>query len=246
MTKDGMEWEGLTLANALERAVQGHPERPFLDFSGEVHTYGSFDESVNRLAAGLRSLGVLRGDTVCTILDNTIDAVAVWFAINRLGAVSVPTNTVYKGEFLRRQVDDSGARVVVVEPDLLDRLAAVAGGIPEVQTVLCSTDAPSLTAVGNARVDALNAYRVDSGAIRSDRRPEDLACLIYTSGTTGPSKGCMVTHSYLFHLASQMLQASRQTQDEVSWTALPLFHLNAVCATVTTTLLLGGLASIAP
>ena len=52
--------------------------------------------------------------------------------------------------------------------------------------------------------------------------------LIYTSGTTGPSKGCMVSHNYVCNLVRQAIASVQTFSDDVLWTALPLFHLNAV------------------
>src|SRR5579872_6463681 len=93
---------GLTTINALFRqALDERPDRQFLDFAGETYTYRQFDHEVARVATGLKALGVERGDRVCSVLENSSDAVMVWLAVNRLGAIYVPINTDYKGEFLR-------------------------------------------------------------------------------------------------------------------------------------------------
>ena len=105
---------GLTTVNALFRqSCEERPDRIFLDFSGETFTYRQFDHEVARLATGLKAMGVERGDRICSVLENGPDAVFVWFAVNRLGAIHVPINTDYKGEFLRHQINDAGARIVV-------------------------------------------------------------------------------------------------------------------------------------
>jgi crotonobetaine/carnitine-CoA ligase len=75
--------------------------------------------------------------------------------------------------------------------------------------------------------------------------PSDLACLIYTAGTTGPSKGCMLSHNYVICMARQIARAWQRTPDDVVWTPLPLFHLNAISIAVVATLSVGGSASIA-
>jgi crotonobetaine/carnitine-CoA ligase len=60
------------------------------------------------MAHALQALGVKAGATVTSLLDNHLDAVVLWIALNKLSAVSVPLNTALKGEFLRHQVVDSG------------------------------------------------------------------------------------------------------------------------------------------
>ena len=102
-----------TVIAALERAVAKHSDRVLLDFSGELHTYGEVDRQSTRLAHAFAALCVQPGQTVVTMLDNNIDAVLCWFAINKLCAVSVPINTALKGEFLRHQIADAGAALVV-------------------------------------------------------------------------------------------------------------------------------------
>lgn len=82
-----------TVIDALERAVARHPDKILLDFSGELYTYAEVDSLSTKMANALTVLGVKAGETVLTMLDNNIDAVTTWLAINKLCAVSVPINT---------------------------------------------------------------------------------------------------------------------------------------------------------
>ena len=84
-----------TVTAALAKASARFATRVFLDFSGDLYTYGAIDTESTRLAHGLIDLGVRKGDTVATILDNNLHAVLAWFAINKAGAISVPVNTAY-------------------------------------------------------------------------------------------------------------------------------------------------------
>ena len=145
MSASWAQGEQQTVTELLEHAVQTHPDRVFLDFTGILYTYADIDRMSASLAAGLQGLGVGPGDTVATILDNNVNAVLALFAITRIGAVSVPVNTAYKGEFLRHQVSDSRAKVVLAEMDYGERLAAVADGLPHVQ-ILALCGAPSASA----------------------------------------------------------------------------------------------------
>ena len=93
-----------TVIAALDRAVARHPDRILLDFSGNLYTYSEVDSLSTRMAHALAALGVKPGETVLTMLDNNIDAVVCWLAINKLRAVSVPINTALKGEIGRAHV----------------------------------------------------------------------------------------------------------------------------------------------
>lgn len=234
-----------TITGALRRAVAAWPERVFLDFDGRQYSFAEFDRESNRLAHGLSGLGVKAGDTVTTILDNNIDALLVWFAINKLGAISVPVNTAYKGEFLRHQLGDAASAVVVAESDYAGRVLEVAAGLPELRVLLHRDAVPAKAAPEGKRVAALESARLDNTApVAHEVRPGDLAMLIYTAGTTGPSKGCMVSHNYAINLARQIITVSGRIQEDVQWTALPLFHMNATSTTILASLLTGGKAVV--
>lgn len=235
-----------TVTRVIARAAQAGDDRPYLDFSGMHYTYGEIDGASSRLARGLAAIGVARGDTVATILDNTVDAVLAWFAVNKLGAISVPVNTAYKGSFLSHQLADCAAAVVLAESDYAQRVLDVAGDLPGVHTLLHRGDTVAGTRTGLrvARLEEITAGGSDF--VAPDIGPADLAMLIYTSGTTGPSKGCMVSHGYVCNLARQYLRSSSLRADDVLWTALPLFHMNATATTVLATAMVGARAAIYP
>src|SRR5688500_5822751 len=84
---------GDTVLHALERAVAAIPDEVFLDFDGELLTFADVDRRSTRLAHGIAALGVGKGDTVVTVLDNNADHILTWLAVNKLGGVWVPINT---------------------------------------------------------------------------------------------------------------------------------------------------------
>jgi carnitine-CoA ligase len=237
-----------TINAAVRRAAAQWPTRVFLDVDGRRISYAEFDAETNRLARGLRQLGVKQGDTVTTILDNNADAIIAWVAINQLGAISVPVNTAYKGEFLRHQLADAASGVVIAEHDYAERVAAISGELPALK-VLVRRGAREPVAVERADVGLVNLESCrapDAGPLGVDVAPGDLAMLIYTAGTTGPSKGCMISHNFAVNLGHQMIRVAGRTPEDVQWTALPLFHMNAVSTTLIASLLVGGTAAVYP
>src|SRR5262245_24060169 len=157
-----------------------------------------------------------------------------WWGTVLAGAVAVPINTAYKGEYLRHQLADSGSKVLLVEPSLVDRSDRVAPDIATLDHVVVLGD--------DAWAARLAAVPV---APAPDVRPSDLATFIYTGGTTGLSKGCMLSHRYHEVLSRQIGVCWRRTADDVVWTPLPLFHFNALVTAVLGALIYGGRAAIA-
>jgi carnitine-CoA ligase len=231
-----------TVCGVMEKAVADNPASPFIDIAGQSYTYAQVWELSRRRAAGLAALGLAQGETLVCILDNNIDAITSWFAANILGAIWVPVNTALKGEFLRHQISDAGARIIVAEEDYARRVAAIAGDLPAVTDLLVRGNPPAATGIQTAELDSATSASgltrvVESGAA-------DPAMLIYTSGTTGPSKGCIVSHNYVCNVArkSAMLRDPAHTV----WTPLPLFHLNAAGTSVLATAVNCSTVAIAP
>ncbi|ANG64402.1 ATP-dependent acyl-CoA ligase [Marinobacterium aestuarii] len=238
--------ENDTVIAALDRAVARHPERVLLDFSGKLYTYSDVDSLSTKMAHSLASLGVKPNHTVLTMLDNNIDAVICWLAINKLCAVSVPINTALKGEFLRHQIADTGTHLVICEAGYLTRMTPLADQLSEVTQIL-HRGALEQPAACSIPIAALDAYRgTDATPLSSKPQPSDLACLIYTSGTTGPSKGCMISYNFMCNLARLQLRAGPATEDDVTITPLPLFHMNALCVSIIASIMVGARAAILP
>jgi carnitine-CoA ligase len=247
MSASGWEWkEQDTVTAAFHRAVLEGPERRFLDIDSVVYTYAEIDQMTTRFAHSLEHLGVGGGETVATMLDNNADAIVAWMAINKICAVSVPINTALRGEFLRHQLGDSEAAIIVCESDYLERIASIVDYLPAAKMLLYRG---ALDRVPNCAIPicSLDDYRgSDDTPIEPRAKPSDLAALIYTSGTTGPSKGCMISFNYMIHLAKQKLRFNPATTGDIVFTPLPLFHMNALVSGVTTTILVGGSIAFSP
>ncbi|MFM8973210.1 MAG: AMP-binding protein [Actinomycetota bacterium] len=241
-----------TVLDALAARLATEPDAPYLEFSGgdgegERYSARRMDEESTRLAHGLAALGVGHGDRVATLIENRAEQVVTFFAACKLGAIQVPVNTAYKGEFLRHQLADSGARVFVVQGDFASRAEAVAGpaSTPDLErcVVIGPPDAP-ITAVPAVDWQTL----LDGASVgplpEVEVRPGDLACFVYTAGTTGPSKGCMLPNNYVVSLAYQIARAWGRTADDIVITPLPLFHFNAISVCVVGSLVTGGSAVI--
>jgi crotonobetaine/carnitine-CoA ligase len=234
-----------TVTAALARSVAAHGSRVFLDFTGDRYSYADIDRESTRLARGLIALGVRKGDAVASILDNNLHAVLSWFAINKAGAISVPVNTAYKGEFLRHQLNDCGAALVIAEADYAQRVVEVQDGLSAVGTLIQRHG--ELAQSSRLKVlPLLDIFEASSEPLADPNLPADLAMLIYTAGTTGPSKGCMISHNYVCNLGRQVVLTEDRHQDDCNWTALPLFHMNATGGSILSCMFVGARVAIFP
>ena len=244
-----------TIASLYEERLHSDPSSEYLDVCGTKLTAADVVTDGWRVSTVLDELGLAQQDRVATILENSPAAVTAWAGIVLGGRIAVPVNTAYKGYYLRHQLEDCGARVVVVAASLADRLADIAGpDLPGLDHVIVVDDANEASpgdgkpeTTWDARVslhrweDVLGAEAKEPG---NRAKGSDLATFIYTGGTTGPSKGCMLTHNYHAALARQIGLCWGRTSDDVAWTPLPLYHFNALTTVVIGTLLYGGRGAI--
>lgn len=223
-----------TINAAFKAAVEEVPDRLYLEFSGDAYSYARMAREVERFARGLHALGVIQGDRVVGLLDNGPDAIISWYATNRLGAIYVPINTAYKGEYLRHQVSDSGARIVICDSELLDDVLAVTPELPALEQILHTGPARD-AAAGQVSVSPADRHRLDEGeAPQVDVAPSDLAMLLYTSGTTGLSKGCMVSHNYMCDVARRYCETIGRMAEDRVWLPMPLFHITGISMAIIT------------
>jgi len=202
---------------ALSRAGE-HPGRPAVvgAVSARGLTYGELRADVDRFAAGLADLGVGKGSVVAIQLPNVPENPVAFLGTARAGAVSTTLNPAYTTPEIAAQVADSGAGVVVTNPDCVDKTrAALTPGV-------------RLIVVGEATGGAVSFEEVlRSGGLAQPPHvdpAEDLATLPYSSGTTGLPKGVMLTHRNL--VANGVQCAPFYTgDDDVVLAVAPFFHI---------------------
>ena len=226
-----------TINAALRRAATETPDRVFLDFGGEIYRFADIDRLATEMAHGLLAAGVKPGEPVATILKNSLWSVVCWFAINKIMAIYAPANTAFKGDYLHSQVEDCGASVVIVDHELTHRVREIADRLPALRHVF------SIDGMDSSQ-EGVVSYRPHSilmtgnfTDIPDEARPETVSMLVYTSGTTGKSKGCMIPHNQVANMGWGGILNRGITADDVIFTPLPLFHLNAIGATIATCLI---------
>jgi crotonobetaine/carnitine-CoA ligase len=211
-----------TIGGILFARASATPDAAFVIFAGATVTYGEMYGRAERSAAALSFLGLRRGETLAVMLPNSLELLDLWFGCALVGAVLVPINMALKGEGLGFIAEHCDARIAVVDASVTETFeASVAGGRgPEVR-------------VARDRADGWLSYRelMDGAhpqAPLADIHSTDLASILYTSGTTGLPKGVMNTHHAYLTTGYEFTQRHvRVREDDIFYTSLPLFHVNA-------------------
>ncbi|MEX0663366.1 MAG: AMP-binding protein [Acidimicrobiia bacterium] len=235
--------EQRSLPGLLQARLDSDPDSEYLDVTGTKFSAADVADQAGRFAGALAQLGVQRGDRVATLMENAPEGMLSWWGSVLNGVICAPINSAYKGDYLRHQLVDSGSRVVVVQGDLASRVAAIAHEIDCLEHVVVVGE-PDEAITGPKMHDWTQLLSIDAIAPNLDVGPADLATFIYTGGTTGPSKGCMLSHNYSAGLADQISLCWRRTPDDVVWSALPLFHFNAISVCMVGALSTGGRAAV--
>lgn len=232
--------------NALfERRLADNRQAPYLDLVGEAYSYDRLDRESTALAHGLRAIGVEKGHTVFSMLDNGPLPTVLMFALWKLGAIYVGANTALKGEFLRHQATDASARILFAERDYAPRILALEDSLPNAEYLFVLGGTEGLSSKRLKLNNSKAAFAPDETTpLGVDVQPADLAMLVYTGGTTGPSKGCMISHNYAISLTHQIIEMAELEAHDVIWTPLPNFHFNLITATILAAMVVGAQAAI--
>jgi long-chain acyl-CoA synthetase len=264
-----LEYPALRLDELLRRTAARYPDRPATVFFGRATTYRQLAVAVDRLAGGLRALGLAPADRVALFMPNCPQLVASFYAVWRAGCVAVPVNPRATGPELTRQLTDAGASAAIV----LDRLwlglrevrmpptvrhLVVADAVDDLPLALRigaritrRGDVPGrITTAEAAPVTALRDVlrSGNAGAAPAVLGPDEPAVLLYTGGTTGLPKAAVLTHRNLVANACQLgaWASSLDEGAEVMLSALPLVHGYAMTACMNVSVLRGWTQILAP
>jgi len=246
-----LEYPDSTLADMLTATTGKYGDCPAIHFMGSEMTYSELDAAADRLAAGLQSLGLGKGDRVSVFMANCPQTVIAYEAIWRIGGVAVPSNPMYTAAEFARQAVDAGSRAVVCLSMAYDRVHEAIGRTSLEHVVVTNIKEhfpPVLKALFTLLKEKSGGHRADiSGDPRAvwlndlmqrapahpepvDTDPDDLAVLMYTGGTTGVPKGVMLSHRNMVANCRQIQAISSGLREagEIMVSALPLTHSYAM------------------
>ncbi|MBB5221899.1 malonyl-CoA/methylmalonyl-CoA synthetase [Amaricoccus macauensis] len=198
--------------------------------TGERISYADLVARTGRMANALAGFGVRPGDRVAVQVEKSVEAIVLYLATLRAGAVFLPLNTGYTPAEIAYFVGDAEPAVFVCDPARREGLEAAADAAGARLVTLDAGGRGTLT-------DAANAAPAEFATV--ERGPDDLAALLYTSGTTGRSKGAMLTHDNLVSNTRALIETWRFTPRDVLIHALPIFHTHGLFVATNVTLFSG-------
>jgi malonyl-CoA/methylmalonyl-CoA synthetase len=216
-----MKNENLYLRFAGDRFSHGK-DRSFLMTPGRKPLmYNVLDRVTGQMQSQLTKLGVTPGDRVMVQVEKSYEAVLLYLACLRAGAIYIPLNTAYTPAEVEYFMENARPRLFVCTPCAHDGLIPIAKQTGVAHLLTLDSDGNGTLLLGLASLDPAPAI--------IQRRADDLAAILYTSGTTGRSKGAMLSHNNLASNAEVLYHYWHwQDGDDVLLHALPVFHVHGL------------------
>jgi crotonobetaine/carnitine-CoA ligase len=241
-----LKWEkqeNWLLPNVLEFQADALGGKTFLQWetTDERVTYEETNRIVNRLAHGLATRGIEKGDHVLLMLRNSVEYLYLWFALSKIGAVEVPVNTDYKKQSLAHVANVTEAEFGVFHGEFVPWITEVKDDLDYLETVAVLGDESSSHA-DKSRLEFIDYHDIpvdDESNPSADINYYDRGGIIMTSGTTGPSKAIEMTYAHQYFFSEECRNLVQLTEDDVYMTANPLFHANAQCLVTFPTMIAG-------
>ncbi len=247
-----IDYPNIPLFGFLEQSAKTYADHTCTIFKGARITYAEMDKLTDRMAAGLASLGVKKGDRVGIFMPNSPQFVIAFFGILKAGGVVVATNPLYSAREIEHQVNDAGVEVMLVMSNFYKTIkeAQPKTGIKTVVVTNIKDYLPPLLSVlFTIAKEKKDGHRIDIhpgdiwmkdllAKFTPDQRPkvqvsgDDTALFQYSGGTTGVSKAAIALHRNLVANAIQIRKWFVVAQDghEVTLMAIPLFHVYGLMA----------------
>src|SRR5690606_38803193 len=235
MLKEGY-WLNKTIIDSLRQTIDKNPDKTALvsfkveDQTEQVFSYQDLWNMTNKIALGLKQLGVAKNDVVSCQLPNWWEFTLLYLACSRIGAVLNPLMPIFRERELEFMLKHGEAKVFIVpksfrnfdHEQLANRLKT------KIETLQHVVVVNGLEENNFDRVLVNHGLEQDSSAVTNldqlEARPDDITQLIFTSGTTGEPKGVMHTANTLFSNIVPYAKRLHLNEDDVVLMASPMAH----------------------
>ncbi|MBT5232153.1 MAG: long-chain fatty acid--CoA ligase [Methylococcales bacterium] len=234
-----MDIELISLPEKFSASVARHAEQIAMRMEGQQWSFRHFGEQSNRVASGLKALGVSKGDRVALYCINSEAFVVAYFGILKAGATVVPINLLLTPREITYILKDADVNLMIFHALFEEKVNVVRGDVEGLRQTISIGEAES-------GVSWQTLLETQASNIAMSWNPkDDVAVIIYTSGTTGYPKGAMLTHYNLVANTTCVMPALKlQPGKDVILLVLPMFHAFAATVGMLTPLLNG--LTIAP
>jgi crotonobetaine/carnitine-CoA ligase len=227
--------ENRRLGTILQLHADAIGDQPFLLLDQKRYTFAQCNERVNAYVAGLQRMGVTHGDRIIIYMHSCVEFVLLALAAAKLGAVWVPVNTDYRGQWLLQTINDSRGKMLLTDMQLLPRLLEMEEQLDHGALVVRGlspgeTDALDLADLAEPGACEPNMSHIHFG---------DTHAIVWTSGTTGKSKGVMQNHNVWVHASIHNNRNYEMREGDVAYNCLPLYNSAAWVANIYRALVAG-------
>jgi long-chain acyl-CoA synthetase len=225
----------ITLAEFLKERAREFGNRIFLREKKTSLSFKDFDQVTDRMAAGLQSLGLKKGDHGAVLFPNSLDTLFSYFSIIKAGGTAIPINPLYTPREIAFILNNSRAGFLLAAPQFRKAVEGIRSQVPDLGMSIFRQEEESSILQTIARL----APSVHS-LTPVDLSPEDNAIIFYTSGTLGQPKGVMLTHGNFTFSGPNIARCYGLKENDITVTVLPLVHVFAVASPVFGSLSSGG------
>ena len=212
------------LADMVRAQAKGRGNAMAFEFEGRQTSFIELDANTNRVANGLKALGVRPRERIAYLGKNSDIYFELLLGAMKANVVMAPVNWRLAGLEIAFIVEDCKAPALFVGPEFITQIRNIRAQLPSVRTVIATEGgAPEWQDYAAWR----HAQSADDPGV--DITPRDIAIQLYTSGTTGKPKGAMLSHANFLSLvragAGERPDWNKWTEDDVSLVAMPVFHI---------------------
>jgi long-chain acyl-CoA synthetase len=211
----------MNVADSFTAASLYCPDKKALIFGNKSYTYAEMSRLIDGIAGYLLQLGVSKGDRVSVYMVNRPEWILSYFAIARIGAITVCVPAAYKKEEMKGVVQDSLSSILITSTDLSAQLPP-SDQIPFVRKIIFVEADETFQSI-------LRGEKIFPPAAAPDTTGDDPCSILYTGGTTGTPKGAILTHRNLLYSAHNVAYHERMVPEDIGVCFMPLNHVFAQC-----------------
>lgn len=240
------EYPSCSIFHQLKENAQAYIDAPAIEFQNKKYSFRQLIEQVEQVATSLIAMGIKKGDVVSIVSPNTPQALFMFYAINRIGAVANIIHPLLSVNEMQHFIENTESVAVFIIDVVYDKIAKITWKTEKQPKVIVANVIDALPlwlkplyALKNRKKLLLNSAHDNilwgdflrladkEGVVLppDDGKAEDLAVILYTGGTTGVQKGAMFNNYSFTCYAIQTLEASGlEFKGKRCLTVLPLFH----------------------
>ncbi len=210
----------------LEESAQRFPDKPAFFAEGKWYTYSYIEQKANQLARLFKELDVRRGDRIAFYVENSVEYVITYYAILKVGAITVALNTELTADNVDYILQDCDVRYLLIGPKFIKRLG-VLGEKPYLQQFLIWNTGKTKVAATNAKTILLpQAFESFPTSFQNTRIIDlDVASIVYTSGSTGKPRGATLTHLNIVTNTRSIVDYLHLTAEDRIMVILPFYYI---------------------